>query len=60
MYYRMLEYNINAKYIYSLNQVPGLGNLIQEKSYVSMLNMESSNYLMMTHPRLMVDGAHIA
>jgi hypothetical protein len=42
----MLQYNINPKYIYSLNQVSGVGNLVQEKSYVSMLKIESTNFLM--------------
>jgi hypothetical protein len=42
----MLQYNINPTYIYSLNQVAGVGNLIQEKSCVSMLKIESSNFLM--------------
>jgi hypothetical protein len=54
----MLQSNTNPKYL--------VGNLIQEKSYVSMLKIESSNFLMiylhhqlMTHPHLMVDGAYI-
>jgi hypothetical protein len=42
----MLQYNINPKYVYSLDRVSGVGNLIQEKSYVSMLKIESSNFLM--------------
>jgi hypothetical protein len=43
----MLQYNINPKYIYSLNRLSGVGNLTQEKSYVSMLKIESSNFLIM-------------
>jgi hypothetical protein len=43
----MLQYNINRKYIYSLNQVSDIGNLIQEKSYVSILKIESSDFLFM-------------
>jgi hypothetical protein len=36
----MLQYNINPKYIYSLNWVSGVGNLVQEKFYVSMLKID--------------------
>jgi hypothetical protein len=45
----MLQYNIIPKYIYSLNQVIGEGNLVQEKLHVSMLKIESSNFRMMHH-----------
>jgi hypothetical protein len=44
----MLQYNINPKHIYSLKQVSGVDNLIQEKSYVSMLKIDLVNFLMTT------------